>query len=87
MLNNLAYKLTIFEESTDLLWQWALLVVILFSGWRKVDIDARTLAGIKLGVQAIFRQVYRSTIDLVQHDCWKALQDLEGKVWTLDNID
>jgi len=54
MLNNLADKLTVLDKSTELFRQRALLVVVLLLDWRKVDVDARALAGVDLGVHAVF---------------------------------
>ena len=43
MFNNLANKLAILDEGTELLGERTLLVVILFGLRRQVDVDAGTL--------------------------------------------
>lgn len=87
MLDNLADELAILEVTAELLGKRALLVVLLLGLGRQVDVDARALGGVYLGVQAVLGKIDGGTIDLVEHDSGKATQDLEAEVGTLDDID
>ena len=86
MLDDLAEKLAVPNIRPDLFWQWAFPVIIIFLHRGQIDVYTRTLACVNLGVETIFAQVNRGTVNLIQQDSGQRPKHLEGKVGTLDYI-
>lgn len=88
MLHDFTHEHTILDVALELLWQRALLSVIISALLRrKVDVDSRGLAGKDLGVETLLTEVNGSAVNLVQEQGGGSAVNLESKLRTLDNIE
>lgn len=86
MLNNLGDKLSILDESPQLLRQRTFGAVVFVAHGRQDNVDARALAREHLRVQAVLAQVNGGAIDLIQHDGREGAGDLDREVGALNYV-
>lgn len=80
MLHNLRHQLSILHHTPKLLRYIALFIIrvplIHSLRWGKVHINVGAFACENFRIQTASSEVYRGTVDLVQHDRWKRIQHL-----------
>lgn len=87
MFNNLTNHDPILDITSNLLGQGDFLVIVLARDWRKIDIDARALAGKDVGAKAVLAEVDLRAVDLIEQHSGQRAEHLQGETRTLDNVD